>query len=621
MRLPQAGLYLYNQPIEEEILPKSFRYCWEEEVCQISVPIKAPRLTLTSFHAPNKSLSSSFNDLLQSPMLGEDRCELGRVAPVSPRALETAAYCRYVRGTSHLDPLLLENVPFDARNEALLRSAKFRKIGNAPGEFVEILDPYTTNNARDSLSARLWETVSPADVDFLVQSFFEVVHPVFPILDQHTFRLAFDSSSVEPLLLVAVCVVARAWLLTIHRMPTEVNLSSIEFMLWDHLRKSLDRPSIATLQAGLLLLQCPNHTYQQFSSQLILAAFDLGIHHDCSSWMIDPKESRSRRRLAWALYAQDKWNALVHGRPALLTEANWMVEELNEDDFETLPGTGDRQKAVSRHCASLFMQLIVLSQLLAEILQTFYTLSAENQVRTSCGNGLRIVLERAKPVQIKLKDWFSRLPGSLKMDAAEDDQAYCNGILHLAYFATEIALHRCIIQAGAAPGTDSYVAHICRSAAKTRLISAMDFVNRLRSLHFKSSWPFASVSNFSLISSFGVLLRATAPTREEAGFYAARLEEYRWTLAVSSRSAEFLDFSIRQLDISTELLQHVPEKPEIAEFLAMNPEVLDGGRQASHGRDSAFRTAQERASEAFTGFSSPSSSMSSEQDLEMVESA
>lgn len=554
-------------------------------------------------------------------MIGVSRSGSGRVAPVSPRIAETSACCRYVRGASHLDTLLLANVPFDTRNEALVRSAKFRKIGEGPGEFVEILDSYTTNAARDSLSARLRETVSPADVDFLVRSFFEVVHPVFPILDQHAFRLAFDRSSIEPLLLVAVCVVARAWLMTIHRMTREVNLSSIEFMLWDHLRTSLDRPSIATLQAILLLLQCPNHTYQQFSSQLMLAAFDLGIHHDCSQWMIESKEKRSRRRLAWALYAQDKWNALLHGRAALMTEANWMVEELTEDDFEALPDTDDKQKAIRSHCASVFMQLIVLSQLLADTLQTFYTLSAEHEVRTSSENGLRIVLERAKPIQIKLKDWFSRLPASLKMDAAEDDQAYCNGILHLAYFATEIALHRCIIRAGAAPGTDSYVVHICRSAAKTRLISAMDFVNRLRSLHFKSSWPLASVSNFSLISSFGVLLRATAPTREEAAFYAARLEEYRWTLAVSSRSADFLDFSIRQLDISTELLQHLPEKPEIADYLAMNPDVLDGGRRAYHGRDSAFNTAQDRASEAFTGFSSPSSSTSSEQDLEMVESA
>jgi Fungal specific transcription factor domain len=554
-------------------------------------------------------------------MIGSGGSGISGVAPIAPRSNEDSAYCRYVRGTSRLDPLLLENVPFDGKNEALLGSAKFRKIGSRPGVFVEIQGSYTSNDARDSLYTRLRETVPPADVDFLVQSFFEVVHPVFPILDAHSFRLSFASSSVEPLLLVAICVVARAWLSTIHRTPRQVDLSSVECMLWEHLRASLDRPSIATLQAGLLLLQCPNHTYQQFSSQLMLAAFDLGLHHDCSGWTIDPTEICSRRRLAWALYAQDKWTSLLHGRPAHMTEANWMVKDLSEDDFDGISGDDDGQKAASRHCASLFMQLIVLSQLLAEILQTFYTLSAENEVRASGANGLKMVLESAKPVQIKLKDWFSHLPASMKMDAAEDDQAFCNGILHLAYFATEIALHRCIIQAGAAPGTDTYVAHICRSAAKTRLISAMDFVNRLRSSHFRSSWPLASVSNFGLIGSFGVILRATAPTREEAGFYRARLEEYRWTLAVSSRIADFLDASIHQLDTSTELLQHVPEKPQIAEFLSMNPHVFDGGRRASAPRESAFNLAQERASEAFTGFSSPTSSMSSERDLEIMESA
>ena len=585
-----------------------------------SVPLpKRCTLIYNSFHACYNSLSSPFSDLPQSAMTGGPNSGSSSVASIAPRAAERTAYHRYVRGTSHLDPLLLEYAPCDSNNEVLLGSTKFRRIGSGPSEFVEVRDSYP-DDARDTLSARLVETVLPADVEFLVQSFFEVVHPVFPILNQHSFLLSFNSRTAEPLLLVAVCVVARAWLSTIHRLSREINLSTIEVMIWEHLKPSLDRPSIATLQAGLLLLQCPNQTYQQFSSQLILAAFDLGLHHDCFGWTIDPNEKRSRRRLAWALYAQDKWASLLHGRPAHMTEANWMVRDLSEDDFESIPDTDDKQQAVLRHCASLFMQLIVLSQLLAEILQTFYTLLAENEVRASSGNGLRMVLERAKPVQIKLKDWFSRLPGSLKMDATEEDQNFCNGILHLAYFATEIALHRCIIHASMTPGTDSYVAHICRSAAKTRLISAMDFINRLRSLHFKCSWPLASVSNFGSIGSFGVLLRATALTREEADFYSARLEEFKWTLAVTSRSADFLDSSIHQLDTNTELLQHMPEKLEIAEFLSMNPHVMNSGRQASHHQNLAFNNVQERASEAFTGFSSPSTSTSSEQDCEIMES-
>ena len=201
--------------------------------------------------------------------------------------------------------------------------------------------------------------------------------------------------------------------------------------------------------------------------------------------MIGTQEKLSRKRLAWALYAQDKWSALLHGRPVQMTEANWRVQELTELDFDIATGVEDHSCSIRRHGSSIFMQMLALSQLLAEILGTFYTISAEAEVRASAHSGLRVVLGRAKPVQIKLKDWFSNLPADLKMDHQDESRAAYNGVLHLAYFATEIALHRCIIRASVAPGTDSLVAHICRSAAKTRLISAMDFVNRLRPGRFR----------------------------------------------------------------------------------------------------------------------------------------
>ena len=555
-------------------------------------------------------------------MIGGSQHEIRNAAPISPRAADDSACYRYLRGTAHLDPLLLENVQFDDRKEAVLRSTKFRKVGSGPGEFVEVLGSNTTTEARNSnSSAPLLETLPPADVDFLVQSFFDVVHPVFPILDQHAFRVSYASRSVEPLLFAAVCVVSGAWLSATHHLPKEVDLSNTEIMLWEHLRASLERPNITTLQAGLLLLQCPSYTSQQLFSQLISVGFDLGVHRDCSDWQISPRETSSRKRLAWALYAQDKWTALLHGRPAQMTEANWMVRDLSDDDFDLFTGKDDKSSSLHRHGALLFMQMLILSQLLAEVLATFYTLSAEDEVRASAHNGLRVVLARAKSVQIKLKDWFSSLPAELKMNARDESQVACNGILHLSYFATEIALHRCIIRASVAGGSDSHVTHICRSAAKTRLISAMDFVNRLRPSHFKSSWPLTSVSNFGLIGSFGVLLSATAPTTEEAGFYRARLEEYRWTLSVSSRNADFLDSAIHLLDSSTELLQHVPEKPEIAEFVATNPQVLEGDGHTSDAARSAFHVAQERLSEAFEGFSSPATSSSSEHEAEANESA
>jgi len=109
---------------------------------------------------------------------------------------------------------------------------------------------------------------------------------------------------------------------------------------------------------------------------------------------------------------------------------------------------------------------------------------------------------------------------------------------------------------------------MCRSAAKTRLISAMDFVNRLRPEHLQAFWYFASKINFTLIGTFGSLLWATAPAQEEAEFYKTRLQEYRWTLSVSSKRAEFLDYAVSMLDASRAMLNNLAEKPSLAQQIS-----------------------------------------------------
>jgi hypothetical protein len=232
--------------------------------------------------------------------------------------------------------------------------------------------------------------------------------------------------------------------------------------------------------------------------------------------------------------------------------------------------------------------MIILSQILAEVLDTFYTLQAMATVTAAGAQGTHLVLQLAKPVQLKLKDWFTALPTCLRMDSSSSSTASPNsklsstGFLHLAYFATEITLHRRIIRSltssptsptspSSKPALDPYILHICRSAAKTRLISAMDFVNRLTSSHLRAFWYFASKTNFALIGTFGSLLWATAPGREEADWYRRRLGEYRWTLGVSCKgtnseggNGRLTEFAMGMLDTSTGLLKALPEKPALS---------------------------------------------------------
>ena len=147
-------------------------------------------------------------------------------------------------------------------------------------------------------------------------------------------------------------------------------------------------------------------------------------------------------------------------------------------------------------------------------------------------NGLSIVLEKVKPVQLRLKEWFSSLPECLSMETIKVLKLNSIGYLRLAYIATEITLHRRILLC-LSPITDPQLYRICRSVAHERFMFAMDFVQSLKPQHVSSFWYFASAQNFALIGVFGTLLLSTASTPEESNFYQIKLREYRWILKIN----------------------------------------------------------------------------------------
>ncbi|KAK2748333.1 Fungal specific transcription factor [Myotisia sp. PD_48] len=497
---------------------------------------------------------------------------------------------QHIGMTSELEPLMLDFLPFDWKGEAQLATTRIRKFSDDE-TFMKI----TPDISSTLVSLETVENLVTPFGPTLVDKYFRRLHSSFPILLEDDFRSAHQlQRAISPLLLGSVFLVSLKWLepepgIQTLRRPDAARLEALVCRL---LSDSLSNPSIPTLQAGLLLSQRSHLFTPRLMAQLVTAGFDLGLHQDCSLWHMDNREKALRKRLAWALYKQDKWCALVYGRPSHIFSSNWTVTELSVDDFENNTHSSSSSQAAnilpSPHSSTpppppppppsaavgrtygshVFRQYVTLTRILSDILDSFYTLEAMREFSDAGAQRTHLILARAKPLQIQLKDWFARLPAELKVDPGCTEEAGANGGLHLAYFAIEITLHRYIIRSIIPDITDPYLIHICRSAAKTRLISAMDFVNRLRPTHLRAFWPAASRTNFALVSAFGILLQITAQTQQEEEFYNARLREYRWTLSVSRKDAEFLDFAIENLDNMTPLLEGVPRKPEIEEFMA-----------------------------------------------------
>lgn len=116
---------------------------------------------------------------------------------------------------------------------------------------------------------------------------------------------------------------------------------------------------------------------------MVAMAHELGVHVDCSAWAIPQWEKGLRRRLAWALYMQDRWTAFTNGRPMLIHHDDWDVPFCTASDFPELErdasqtgGTGN----VTYHMGwELFVGHIELSQLLGEIMHTYHAAAASRR--------------------------------------------------------------------------------------------------------------------------------------------------------------------------------------------------------------------------------------------------
>jgi hypothetical protein len=485
-------------------------------------------------------------------------------------SLQRHRHCKYLGQTTALDASLIGVGSFDDKNETASQVGTLRQV-TATEYFSTHADAEVPIPSDEAKALADIEAIVGPHGPALIDIYFRNVHPSYPIIQKRVFldRLRHGDRQFNPPLLAAMYLLALGWWSrepALAQQPPP-NATHLEYIAEYSLRVAMQRPKISAVQAGLLLLQRAKSSTWTLTVQLVALAQDIGLHLDCSEWSIPRWEQRLRKRLAWALYMQDKWSALMHGRPSHINAADWAVLPPTEEDFDESVETAadDASDAEIVKGRALFMQMISLTSIMAEVCDNFYSQTAKAEYARAGRYATQLVLNRAKPVQIKLKDWFAKLPAECKMDAFTPGQLSSTGYLHLGYFATEISIHRRIVQSLDPATANPYMLYICRSAAKTRLISAMDFVNRLRPEHLDSFWYFASSSNFALIGTFGALLMATSPAKEEAEFYHSRLSELKWTLSVSASKAPWMRTALEYLETNLEMLEGLPEKKIAAE--------------------------------------------------------
>ncbi|THY34788.1 hypothetical protein D6D01_01889 [Aureobasidium pullulans] len=414
---------------------------------------------------------------------------------------------------------------------------------------------YDTEQSRVDAIQQLVEPHGKALIDL----YFRIVHPSFPILHKGVFLEKYARSYREfsPALLAAVYLLTTNYwrcspALATKPKPDACLLHKLATESYD---LTIYRPKLSSVQAGLLLAQ-----YECFDSdvmscgsrgrltaQLVSMSHTLGLHMDPSRWDIPDWEISLRCRLAWAIYMQDKWVALIEGRPALLTDRDWIVPAVQHRDFPEHEENNEEGSSEVENGRIIFMQMIELTKILSDILDSIFSLRSHQAIQMS-PDPVSALLSRAQPLQQRLSAWSDSAMEVLSLERANSMKLTSIGYLILAHLAVEVSIHRRIICQTMSCASDPNTAAACRIAAKQRWLSALGFVDSLKARHLKSFWYFCSTACLTLLISFGNVLVGSAFDSSEEQFYLEKLKEFRWTLKINGEmGAKFMVTAIRSM--------------------------------------------------------------------------
>ncbi|KAE8150771.1 fungal-specific transcription factor domain-containing protein [Aspergillus avenaceus] len=426
-----------------------------------------------------------------------------------PLGLSKSRFAELYGLGSDMEPILMRHRPYDSEtHEFRLETHSIRRVSRHdmgmqyPVTFHIVNDEkaigYCGHDEHDDIE-RCIAPYGPS----LMNLYWRIVHPCYPILDKRRFMERYSTSyrEIEASVLGAVYLFALNWWAYDRELSNkpEPNATLLREKVIKAIQNSYHRPKLSSIEATLLLLQCkpedslnPDHTWSWgYTGQALSIGEALGLHLDASSWHIPTWERELRKRLSWALYMQDKWTALMHGRPSHVHDDNWGVSDIEERDFSDIdidvdPGHVEAPMHDAHTGRRVFMEMVTLSKILSDILAEFYSLRA-SKIQDPVE-----LFNRALPVLEKLHLWHENVPSVLSMDRQAPRQLCANGLLHLSYHSLILTLLRRVIRSPALVPVcpDAVILNTTRKLANDSAEAAITFVRSLRPDHLEAFWFF-----------------------------------------------------------------------------------------------------------------------------------
>lgn len=320
--------------------------------------------------------------------------------------LQNKHYSQYVGATGGIEPALLGSIATSENDVVQLADNTLRRVSSTEA-FLLFPDPGTQGYSDELEDLDAIEIIVKPHGKVLVDMYFRIVFPSFPIIHKEVYLEKYGRSYREfspPLL-------ASVYLLALHywsydeelNKSTKPDMKRLEEVARKALADTIHRPKLSTVQAGLLFLQHSDRDSAELTAQLVSIAYGLGLHLDASEWNIPEWEKGLRKRLGWGLFMQDIWSSLGSGRVSLIHSSNWALQPVINTDFPENASHEDDKEGSSEveKGRTLFTHMITLSIILADLLESVFTVKATRVISAAGVNGISIVLDKVKPVQLR----------------------------------------------------------------------------------------------------------------------------------------------------------------------------------------------------------------------------
>ncbi|KAK0774315.1 hypothetical protein LTR91_018385 [Friedmanniomyces endolithicus] len=503
---------------------------------------------------------------------------------------QASSNAQIVGMSGEIDPYLLSRYRYDQYNEATFQSIRIRKMNEAsvaentvPAFFTiahnalaSKAQPVETTDVMEQYRHEVEEMVNDDVGKRLIRLFYKYVQPYFPVLTREG-RYVRDADGIREPRTVSTCILAAIYG---HALPfcawdeklcvevyTPPSADALFRIAWLACQPTMHTPSLAVLQTILLLVQRrPTNKHVSdtpvkwvMMTEAVSLAQALGLNRDPTDWPLPSWEIKVRKRLAWATFVQDKWLALNFGRASHIQADDWDVPLLSETDFADADREGP--DAPAGFWGQHFAKLAELTVIVDDIMHSLFSLRATKALQGS----LDATLEVAKPLRIRLTEWHHRLPAGLlplagagagvtpssekeshrRKSLSHDLDGNCS--LYLAYITAKIELFRAMLRP---EGTDANSAAVTalRTGALTVAREVFEFLEGLNARELEAFWGSYARTNFTIASSFILLLFVTAPTLPDAKECLALLTAWRSLLRIKSRSCDLLNLALLRLD-------------------------------------------------------------------------